>query len=354
MMQILAARATTTALALALVWVVSGWSPARAERVSELFTATVPVSDESAQATTAGFGAALRQVIVKLTGEAGAADEVLRRAAVGDPAVLVQQFRRDDSGKLWVRFDGVAVRRLVDAAGVPVWGENRPLTLIWLTRTGGEGPGTLPLTATDMEAASAGWRSGLLAAAADYAVPVVFPLGDSEDLAVAGRGSAADLHALAARYRSEAVLLGEVRLFSADVPQIDWTLMLGGERLEWQGTLADGPRGLAGRLSRRLAVATAAGAGGMLRLAVAGIDSFDRYGLVLGHLRGLDAVVAASVLAADGDVLVFGVQLRGSREQLEQALALHALVEIWPEAADATMLPQDLTPQLGYRVRTGP
>ncbi len=354
MMQILAARATTSALALALLWLVPAWLPVRAERVADLYTATVPVSDESPQAMGAAFEAALKRVIVKLTGQEQAADEVLRQAAIADPAALVQQYRRDGSGTLWVRFDGVAVRRVVDATGVPVWGEHRPLTLVWLTRAAGEGPGTLAVTATDAEAGATGLRSALLAAAADHAVPVVLPLGDGEDLAAVVPGREADLQALARRYRAEAILLGELRQFSADTQQIDWTLVLGAERLQWLGLLADGPRGLAERLSGRLAVAAAAGVGGSLRLAVAGIDSLDRYGLVLGHLRGLDAVAAASVLAADGDVLVFAVQLRGSREQFDQALALHALVESWPEAADAMVLPQDLMPQLGYRLRAQP
>lgn len=350
MMQILAARATRTALVVALLWLLPGWLPARAERVADLFTATVPVSDESPQAMDAAFGAALRRVIIKLVGQEPAADEVLRRSAIADPGALVQQYRRDGgSATLWVRFDGVAVRHLVDATGVPVWGENRPLTLVWLTQADGGGSGTLPVTATDTEAAAA-----LLAAAADHAVPVVLPLGDSEDLAAVVTGGEAELYALARRYHAEAILLGEIRQFSADVQQIDWTLVLGAERLPWQGLLADGPRGLAERLSGRLAVAAAAGAGGTLRLAVAGIDSFDRYGLVLGHLRGLDAVAAVSVLAADGDVLVFAVQLRGSREQFDQALALHALIDTWPEAADAMVLPQDLMPQLGYRLRSQP
>lgn len=352
MMQILAARATTTALVLALLWLVPGWMPARAEHVADLFTAVVPLSDESPQTMSAAFGAALKRVIIKLTGREQAADEVLRQAAITDPGALVQQYSRDGSGNLWVRFDGVAVRRVVDAAGMPVWGENRPLTLIWLTRAGGEEPGTLPVSATDAEAGAAGLRSGLLAGAADLAVPVVFPLGDAGDLAAAGTG--AGLPALAQRYHAEAILLGEVRQFSADIEQIDWTLMLGAERLRWQGMLTDGARGLAERLSQRLAVAAAAGAGSTLRLAIAGIDSLDRYGLVLGHLRGLDAVAAVSVLAADGDVLVFAAQLRGSREQFDQALALHALLESSPEAADAMLLAQDLMPQVGYRLSSQP
>lgn len=357
MMQILAARATASVLVFALLWAATGFLPARAERAGDLFAVTVPANSlntGSAEAQTAAFQEGLKRVLVRLTGSDTAGEEVLLRVRPADPAALVQQFRRDDSGGLWVRFDGAAVRRLVEAAGMPVWGENRPLTVVWLTYDGG-GQQTL-LVAGNSEGPAAELRTGLLAAAADHAVPIVLPLGDLQDIAAAkatetpGDAGGA-LSGISQRYRAEAILLGRVQQFSPEAQQVSWTLVLGEERLQWQGSLADGPHGLAERLAERLAVAAVAAGGGTLRLAVGGIGSLDQYGLVLGHLRGLDAVASAGVIAADGDVLVFEVQLRGTRAQLEQALSLHGQIEPQSGAVEPAAVPGDSAALLSYRLK---
>ncbi len=358
MMQILAARATAGVLVFALLWAATGFLPARAERAGDLFAVTVPanpLNTGSAEAQTAAFQEGLKRVLVRLTGSDTAGEQVLLRAPPADPGALVQQFRRDDSGGLWVRFDGAAVRRLVEAAGMPVWGENRPLTVVWLTYDGGGGQRTL-LVAGNSEGPAAALRTGLLAAAADHAVPIVLPLGDLQDIAAAkatetpGETGGA-LSGISQRYRAEAILLGQVQQFSTEAQQVSWTLVLGEERLQWQGSLADGPHGLAERLAERLAVAAVTAGGGTLRLAVGGIGSLDQYGLVLGHLRGLDAVASAGVIAADGDVLVFEVQLRGSRAQLERALSLHGQIEPQSAAAEPAAVPGDPADLLTYRLK---
>ncbi len=352
MIQISGARARAGAVLLALSCCMLPGLTAGAARVDDVYAASVPVTDASPEATAAAFAEALKRVLVKVTGRASvSADEALLRR-FGDPAALVQQFRRDGAGLLWARFDPAAIRRGLEAAGLPAWGENRPVTVVWLAYDSGAGERDVLSSAGPDAPAAAALRRDLLEAAAASAVPVVLPLRDSQDIAavtyadVWGDFSESIVKA-SARYQADALLLGRARLFPAGMNDVRWTLLLGDERLEWRGGVADGPRGLAERLAQRLAFAAGSEAAS-LRLLVSGIGSMDQYGLVLGHLRGLDVIESLGVGFVMTDAMIFDLRLRGSREQFAQALASHGL--IGPAEDMPAGLPAGAVPDLRYRL----
>lgn len=352
-MQISGTRATTGLVSIALLWLALA-QMAGAARVDDLYATAVPVADESATATGIAFRDALKNVLVRVTGRAASAEDAALLGRLGDPGALVQQYRHDGMGQLWVRFDGAGLRRMLEGAGVPAWGENRPLTVIWLAYDGGAGERDV-LAAEGNEGAAADLRRTLLAAAGDRAVPVVLPLRDSEELAAVTYADvwgdfSEPLVRASQRYRADAILLGRARLYPPGMDDVRWTLLLGNERQEWRGTVADGPRGLAERLAERFATAPGA-AGGSLRLAVAGVGSIDQYGALLAHLRGLDSVDAIDVTAASGDTLLLELRLRGSREQLLRGLALRGQLEPLAEGPTGSLPLADDLPVLHYRLR---
>jgi hypothetical protein len=303
-------------------------------RVADLYAAAVPAGDGSPAATTAAFTEALRRVLVKVSGRRSAAEPAVV-GRFGDPAALVQQFRREAGGKLWAQFDPAAVRRGLAAANLPVWGDDRPATLVWLAYDNGAGERDIVGSGADAGNAGA-LRQDLLDAAGSAGVPVVLPLRDSQDIAAV---SAADvfgefidpLRRASARYQSDAILVGRARLVPPGLPDVRWTLLTGSERAEWRGGVADGPQGLAERLSQQLA-GTSAGAGS-LTLGVSGIGTLDQYGAVLAYLRGLDVVETVGVAAFGGDTVRFDLTLRGEPERLDRALALRRVLE--PDAGEA-------------------
>jgi hypothetical protein len=299
--------------------------------VTGIYAETVPVADGSAESMRAAFATALARVLVKATGRAEAGRDAALLESFGDPSALAQQYRRDGAGNLWVQFDPAAVRRGLGAAGVPVWGDDRPVTVVWLAFDAGEGERDVLAAGGADGSTGAALRRELLQAAQGRAVPVVLPLRDSQDLAAVSyadvwgdfsepvvRGSA--------RYQADAVLVGRARLFPQGMPDVRWTLLAGGERAEWRGGVADGPQGLADRLAQRLTTGTAAGPT-RTRLVVSGIASFEDYGRVLAHLEGLDVVESLAVARADGEQVDFELGLRGGTERLVDALALRRLLE---------------------------
>jgi len=319
-------------VALAYILVLAGLAmagPASAARMADIYTAAVPMVGEGDEVRRAAFSDALARVLVKATGRADAAQDI---RLFSEPAAMVQQFRRESGSGLWVRFDSAAVRRTLESNGITVWGDDRPLTAVWLAFDMGNGERDV-LASTPGEGASAALRRDLLESAQARAVPLVLPLRDSEEIAevsfadVWGDFSSRVTQA-SRRYGADAVLIGRARAYPAGLTDVQWTLIVAGERLEWRGSVADGPAGLAERLARRLAVEGPAGAvADTIRLVVSGVGNMQQYGAVLAYLSNLSVVEALSVAGVTDDRLILDVSVRVDREQLARALAVRRVLE---------------------------
>lgn len=328
--------------------------PAGAVRVPDVYAESVPTADATTAGESAAFGEALRRVLVKVTGRESAATDPALFAQFGDPQRLVQQFRRDTAGMLWAQFDPAAVRNGLQAAGWPVWGEERPLTVAWVAYDTGNGERDLLAGTGPEQGAPAALREELLRTARARGVPLVLPLGDSRQMAAVTYADVwgeftEPLRAASAPYGADAILVGRVRLFPPGLADARWTLLVGEDRMEWRGGIADGPQGLAERLAQRLAVGHGS-SGGTVRLAVAGIGNMDQYGAVLAGLQGLEAVAACAVTSLDAGGVVFDLVLRADRAQFARGLALLRLIE--PEVEEGAA-PADAT-TLRYRVAQRP
>jgi hypothetical protein len=312
--------------------------PATAAQVADLYSAEVDAPGEDLNAV---FAAALAAVAVKVTGtRAAAAPEALAR--VGDPAVLVQQYRATGPGRWQVGFDPAFLRTRLDAAGLPVWGEERPTTVLWFAVDAGRGERDILAAAADTAArvpvaASRGRGTGALRAAREAllstaqarGLPVLLPLVDSDDLAVVtfaelwGDFSEPVLQA-SARYRADAVLIGRTRTLEPSASSVRWTLLFAGERWDWDGTLTDGPERAADLFAERLA--SSAGSLRQLRVEVRNIDSLDAYGQVSRYLAELSSVERSDVERVQADRVWFRLSVRGDPDQLLRVVALRRLL----------------------------
>ena len=94
----------------------------------DLYEATVTV--EGGQA--AAFQDAMRQVIVRITGELDGDGAPALADLISGAQRYVQKYRNLPGGKVTIGFDGNKLESLIAAAGRPVWGRERPVTLVWL------------------------------------------------------------------------------------------------------------------------------------------------------------------------------------------------------------------------------
>ena len=313
--------------------------PALAARAAgeDLARIEVPVADRSPVSRDAALAEALEGVLVRLTGVAApralpGADALLDR-----PARFLRtfQYRQGPEGGLLleVTFEPAALEQAVRAAGLPLWGRDRPDVLLWLAV---ERDGQRRLLASDDEQSAEG--QALKAAARRRGLPLVLPLMDLEDRRAIGvadvwGGFVERAVAAARRYGAPAVVIGRVERLSGGW-RGRWTLVMGDEMLSWtsEGThaeaaIAGGIDGLADRLAARLAVRSGGLDTGHLLLEVEGVTGLADYARVLRHVETLDAVRSVRLQRLQAGSMRLELAVDGGPAALARSLALGHVLE---------------------------
>jgi hypothetical protein len=302
-----------------------------AATVPDLYAAQVPMSTSGSAGLDEAFSQALAAVLVKLTGQRGLPADPAVRETIGKAAPLVSQYQVADGGSLRVQFDRQALRRRMDAARLPVWADERPQTLVVLVD-----PAAAPEALVSDEQL-------VLETAASRGLPVAMlrpPAGTAEDPLQSGENEAA-------RVGADLVLVGRRAPVSGSAAW-RWTLQDGAERSEWQGDATQGVHQLADQLAARYAVAAAASS--RLRLEIQGVGSFADYGRLQDYLRGVGVIESLAMRSLRGDSIVYDLVVRGSADQLRDALALkRLLVPVVPAEGVAVS-----TADLVYRISSAP
>lgn len=344
-----------------------------AGEVADLYEAQVPVRGQSEAERSTALSTALGSVLVKVTGRRDAAGNPGVRAALRQPMAYVQQYlylplppsqagTGAEAGAapytqlMRVRFDAQAIARLQQQAGLPVWGRERPTTLVWIAvEEGGE---RYLLGADDDE--RAGLREQLEAEAGRRGLPVLFPLLDLEDrralLFSDVWGNFADnVLGASARYQVATVAVGRLLRERDDTWSARWSLYHDGAVEHWSvpassaqaAAIAGGVDGLADRLGAHYARSESPDGGQYADVAVTGISGLADYERAMRYLSRLDQVRALQVLGVEGDRIRFRVQLGGDARGLARTIAFGRTL-----AQDATV-PVDAdggVPLLSYRL----
>lgn len=317
-------------------------------RTDNLYTATLPVPDQSAEARAAAVAAAFEQVLVKMTGQRDVAARPEAQALLASPGRYLAAFRYEqetitdpetgeslDQTLLQARFDAQAMARAVREAGLPLWGDERPATLVWLALEDGRQRVLLSAGLTDNPEGFGSEALEVLQAAADArGIPLVLPLLDSQDRArvayadVAG-GFAERILAASERYGADAVLVGRV-LRTGQVWSGRWQLLETGQTpSQWENrapaldeALRGGINPVADAFAARFALQVVAGAGSQVDLRIDGVDSLAAYARVLEYLEKLTPVQSLAVRQVSDQELVLLLVLRGDVSHLERALTL--------------------------------
>ncbi|HEV2212674.1 MAG TPA: DUF2066 domain-containing protein, partial [Gammaproteobacteria bacterium] len=180
-------------------------SPVQADIVPALYEARVPVADQSPDARKLALQQAFATVLMRITGERvlGGSLSLLSTNAsqylqqyryeqappqVGAPPLGAagQQPQSATQGAtppgflLWARFDAKVVNKAVQDAHAPLWGAERPTTVVGLALQ--DGPTGRILSAADTSFV----MQGLAAAADARGLTLVFPQMDAADKAAIG------------------------------------------------------------------------------------------------------------------------------------------------------------------------
>lgn len=304
-------RTCAAALAVACLFI----SVARGAEVNGLYD-TVVLPDKSRESS---FIEAMRQVAVRVSGTREAGDRIL--SGKPDARRYVQRFSFQPDGSAAVSFDGTSFDQLLTSSGLPIWGRERPATLVWLGVP--DAAGRLTWQGVNDRSPE---RDVVEQTAKARGLPLIWPNMDAADLGAAtsfsnnGSRGYEQLTATAGRYRADAVLMGiGVRDASGNV-LVRWTFAYNNEATDLQGSLDEGVHLAADRCSRLLAVA--AGARAEVPIQVVGVRDLDGYARVLTYLEGLTIVSSVAVEQLRGDELDLRIAVRGDANALRRTVGL--------------------------------
>ncbi len=293
----------------------------------------------------AAIKAAMGRLLIRVTGDRNAPFDPALQTMLSDAGKYLASYGLDRQGQAQVGFIATQVDQALAALQKPVWGPERPLTLIWIAVDDGAG-GRALLGANDtpqlgIELAPPGMterlvalRKELLAVADERGLPVTLPLLDLQDLnavtfADVWGGFEDRVAAASARYRADAVLIGRVRP-GVIGNEIEWLLVTGAERQALQGLgLRDGLDAAGDRFASQFATV---GGGGAAAITVLNVQSSADYGRVVSYLEQQSALQSVDVDSFDNGVLNLRVTARGDAGVLGRILALGGVLK--PAAGD--------------------
>jgi len=289
----------------------------------ELYQATAPLTERSEAGQQAAFEAALRTVLVKVTGRRGVDQDPALAPLIASARRYVQQYRPAADNQIWVAFDGAALDRWLTQNNQPLWGGERPTTFVWLAVPGGQG-GTV-ITAEDT---TSPLKAELTAAAAQRGIPVLWPSAadlsrNHLDYAAVTTATPATLADLGHRLGGEATLIGRAAN-SADAAVVRWTYLFQDRNSEFSGPSAEAVNRAADTYAELYAVT---GTLAPLDIEVAGINDLKDYASVQGYLESLAFVSHVGVDSLSGNAVRFRLTARGGAESLQHALALNGRLQ---------------------------
>jgi uncharacterized protein len=286
---------------------------AGAETLGDLYTVTVPYTGEN----DAAFREAMRAVLVRVTGRPDAPDMSNLAPLVTQASRYVASFRRATGNQLTVSFNGAAIENAVDASGLASWGNERPVTLVWLALDRGGGRRAL-VSASDTSAE----KSRVDASASRRGLPIVWPdAGDDLVRATqeAWSGNHDALVDAARRYGADGVLIGRARQTAAGTFEVEWNFSSSGAATNIAGELEAGPELAADRYANVYASQGAAQRTEQI-VTVTGIASLEAYASAMRTLAKLAPVRGVSVDEVTMDGVSFRVNVRGDPDALKQAI----------------------------------
>jgi len=305
-----------------------------------LFESEVVVANQSPGVRSGAMKTALRQVLVRVAGQDAVLDTEPAIMLLKDPAQLVQQYRYytvPDSQpavlKMWVRFDGEAVRSALQQQGVSYWGAERPDTLVWLAV---EDRGKRYVVAADDGTEV---YLQIEQAARQRGVPVLFPLMDLEDQSQVRfsdiwGGFFDNVLAASQRYNPQAVLIGRLNRSPSGAWSSRWQLDVAGKPSTWSDSRQElavlaqqGIDDTADILASRFAVSQTGGNLNAVSINVTGVDSLTDYARLGDYLGGLTAVVAVQVEKVAGNNVQYALQLNGSLQDLTHTVSIGTVLE---------------------------
>ena len=324
---------------------------ASAATFPDLHTVTViPGPDAAANRRTVSERLAMTQLLTRVTGRREAAGAPELAHLVENARAYVSRWGEIDRERVFVGFNAAAVESELERASWPVWGAERPLTLVWIAVDFGDGQRAL----MGESLATAEWspelaelmlelREQLDEAARERGLPVAYPLLDLEDFSAVSfaeiwGGFDGLITAASARYGADAILVGRIGVTSLGL-DVRWSALRDGRGSAVLGTDVRG--GLEWLADQYAAEYATIGGARSTHIAVLDVTSFEQYASVMSHLESLSVLQSVDVEALEGSVLRLRVAARGEDSVVERLLTLGGVLVPAARAPGGPVLPAE-------------
>jgi len=288
---------------------------------TEMYQAAAPAADRSEAGQTAAIQSAMKTVLIRVTGRRNADEDPAFAPLISIARRYVQSYRSTPDNQLLVSFDGAAIERWLTQNGQPLWGRERPTTLVLLAVQGGA-QGSVVTTEDNSEL-----KLAIDAAANMRGLPLVWPSAAELqkyhiDYAALNNGASPAFSDIARRMGSDAVLVGRAGGATANA-SVRWTHLFQDRSSEYSGTL----EGVNRAADLYAGMFAASGTLAPIEIEVAGINDLKDYAGVQSYLESLTSVSHVSVESLAGDTVRFRLSTRGSVDSLQRALSLNGRLQ---------------------------
>ncbi|ACJ29479.1 Conserved hypothetical protein [Shewanella piezotolerans WP3] len=311
--------------------------------VYNLDESLVPVDSRAKNLRSQAIKQGLKEVILKNTGTQSALThpDVVKQLANAS-AMMTQYGYQDLDGKLFIKvsFDHKRLISLLRQAGLPVWGKQRPLTLVWLVE---EIEGERKIL---NDASTSVTRTSFDTQSSNRGVPLLFPLMDLDDSMQIGindiRGQFTDNVANASlRYQANYFIMatispqGEVfsykmslypRELSAGSSQYNPSTSQSGESASVEQAVVDITAAASEYYVSQYAIADS-GEKLTTKITFTDVSKMKQLVEIEKYLNQLSAIKTVAVASIEGMTVEFNLGLFGNEEDLHRLMKLDPRIE---------------------------
>lgn len=336
-------KVTGWLLCIAVLTALSFVGSVQAVVVDNLYSSQVIVSDRSEQTRKQSLGSALKNMLLKITGNPALLEQSSIQNAQDRATKYLEaySYASDEQGNtvLKARFSQSAVNALLAQTGIPFWPANRPKVLVWLVTRDYESGVQSVLPNTQLQTDAAPVFEQLKSVGDQLGLPLAMPLMDLEDQLRAQPQQLWSLDAQAiqsasSRYGVDNILVGRVTATSGGDWRIGWWYwqdqtfdVFDSHNRDLTQALTSGLSQVTTYLSRIYAVPVSSEQGYALNVTVTGIRDFTDYAQTLNYFDEMAAVREFQLRQVNASELMFTLYLSGDVQRFKDALALDKKLE---------------------------
>lgn len=316
-------------------------SNAAAVVVENLYQVSVPISSHAVPQRQQAMVEACKQVLIKVSGNT-AIEKLDKNNVVKNALTHVENYVQQygyvanvppNTGELLqVKFDPKGINNVIQQTGQKVWGEERPLVVLWLLQKTNSLLAQPTIMGKDTDSALS---NALKMNAERRGLAIVMPMLDLQDMQ---HLTAADLNPLnvtaikeaSKRYNAEAIIVGQLTQEADGKWQSQWTLLQERGQKQWSSNqdnvaaIAQAVDETSGALLEHYA---GIGEGkpvnkDHVEVTILKVSGLNDYAKVEAYLKQLAMVKSVQVIKVEPNSVVFDLTLNGDVQALTQAINL--------------------------------